>query len=92
MEDDGVALCILEYLRRCPQAADTVEGIANWWIMQQRLNESVEEVQRSIASLQAQGLIRERKGPDGRSIFMAATPDVMAATPDVTAPLQPGAN
>lgn len=73
MEDDVVARCILAYLRRCPQAADTVEGIANWWIVQQRLNESVEEVQRSIEALKAQGLISERKGPDGRSIFTAST-------------------
>lgn len=76
MEDDNVALCILAYLRCRPRAADTVEGIANWWIAQQRLNESVEEVQRSIETLKAQGLISERKGPDGRSIFTASPVNV----------------
>ena len=80
MEDDSVALCILAYLSRCPQAADTVEGIAHWWIMRQRLVESVEEVQRSIESLKAKGLISEHTGPDGRSIFTATTAGV-AATP-----------
>jgi hypothetical protein len=84
MEDDSVAVCILAYLRRCPQAADTIEGITHWWVMGQRLVESVEEVRRSIESLKAKGLINEHTGPDGRSIFTAAPTDVAAKLPSLT--------
>ena len=31
-EDSPLALQILDYLRRHPQAKDSVEGIARWWV------------------------------------------------------------
>jgi len=28
---------ILEYLRKHPEASDTLEGIAEWWLLNQRI-------------------------------------------------------
>lgn len=32
VENSKLALKILDYFRRYPQAKDTVEGIAKWWV------------------------------------------------------------
>ncbi|MDI6792932.1 MAG: hypothetical protein QME81_08720 [bacterium] len=52
---------ILRYLARHPQAKDGLEGIARWWILQERIDVGVDEVQEAISFLVAQGFIIESK-------------------------------
>lgn len=63
---------IIKHLRENPQAGDTIEGIAGWWIMRQRLNECVDLVQQSLERLKARGLVTERKTADGRTLYTAS--------------------
>ena len=67
--DDIVAQQILEYLHEHPHACDTLEGIARWWVMRQRLNESVDVIQRALERLKTEGVIEEHKGPDRRTLY-----------------------
>ena len=67
--DDEPERLILEYLRANPAAGDTVEGIAHWWILRQRITESVELVRRTLANLVAAGLVEERRGPEGQTHY-----------------------
>lgn len=57
---------VLRYLDRHPHAADTIEGIAQWWITQQRLEDSRAQVQAALDRLQAQGLIEVVPAAGGR--------------------------
>lgn len=50
---------IINYLQTNPNAADTVAGIAGWWISKQRLNESIDIVEQALAELERQGKIRK---------------------------------
>ncbi len=70
-DDNEIVQRILEYLREHPQAGDTLEGIAKWWLMCQQLSDRVVSVQRSLEVLKAQGVILEHKRPDGRSFYFA---------------------
>jgi hypothetical protein len=68
-DDADVARCILNYLQKHPQACDTLEGITNWWILQQRLSESIDVIQRSLEVLRADGLIIEQRRGDGQITY-----------------------
>ncbi len=61
-----VAHQILGYLLTHGDAQDTVEGIAEWWLLEQQVRHMVSEVKEALAELAAQKLIIARQGSDGR--------------------------
>ncbi len=61
-----IALQILKYLTCHQDAQDTVEGIAEWWLLQQRIQSMIREVKKALAELISQRLVVERLGPDHR--------------------------
>jgi hypothetical protein len=70
-EEQKLAQQIQEYLELRPQAGDTLEGIANWWLLRQQVNESVEEIKRALAMLKTRNVIVEQKWA-GRTIYVAS--------------------
>ena len=60
----GIAHKILAYLMRHPQAQDTAEGIAHWWLLEERIREGVREVRQELDELTAQGLVIESRQAD----------------------------
>ena len=60
---------ILAYLMDNPDAGDTFEGIAEWWLLHQRIKFETRTVSDAVAKLTAEGLIVEEKGSDSRSIY-----------------------
>lgn len=62
---------ILAFLLQRPRAQDTLEGIATWWLLEQRLEREVQRVERVLERLVADGLVVKRKGADGRARFSA---------------------
>lgn len=62
---------ILEYLARHPQAQDTVEGIAEWWILEQRAHTSVAQVKAALERLVARGLVAAQTSREGRVFYRA---------------------
>lgn len=63
---------IASYLRERGQVADTLEGIARWWIMRQRLQEGQRKVALAMDYLCAQGLVTIRKLPDGAVLYTSS--------------------
>jgi Fe2+ or Zn2+ uptake regulation protein len=72
MSDAEVAQRILGYLRKNRAAGDTLEGIATWWMMRQRVTETTETVQRVIRQLNEAGLIHEHATATGRTLYVAS--------------------
>ena len=60
---------ILSYLRRHPQAADTVTGIASWWLPQQRGEAALTGVQQALDELATQGLVVKTMLADGTILY-----------------------
>lgn len=60
---------IAAYLRERGQVADTLEGIARWWILRQRLHEGQRKVEQAMDYLCAQGLVSIRQLPDGAVLY-----------------------
>lgn len=69
IEVESIAKDIAEYFSVNPNAGDTVEGIANWWIANQRFKNSTLLVQKALEHLVQQGVLH-KKVFDGREIYV----------------------
>ncbi len=67
----GLAEEILDYLKNHPQAQDTVEGIAKWWLLEQGKREKSTAVKKALAELEARGMVSQCIGQDGRIYYAA---------------------
>jgi hypothetical protein len=76
-----VAREILAYLRRCPGAKDTVEGINEWWLLEQRIRSSVAETKAALKQLAGQRLVHVRKSRDGRLYYCGHVPPRKSGRP-----------
>lgn len=66
---DAIAQSIKRYLGSRPQASETVEGVAKWWLIQQRYNDSLEQVQQALEYLEQKGDVSRVLLADGRVVF-----------------------
>ena len=73
MNEKNLARQIVAYLRDHPFSGDTLEGVSRWWVKRQRISECVSEVHQALVRLGNEGLIYERRTPDGRTMFFANT-------------------
>lgn len=55
---------ILSYLTRNPNATDTLEGIAEWWILRERIEQGVEETAQALDFLVSQDLVIQEWTPE----------------------------
>ena len=58
-----VDLMILRYLMERPHAQDTLEGIAEWWVMEQCVKQRTAEVRRALAQLTDGGFLLYSSSP-----------------------------
>lgn len=64
---------ILKYLQAHPDAGDTVEGIAEWWLTHHHANESEVLIEQALNHLVKQGLV-ERHVLVGKTILYGLAP------------------
>lgn len=50
---------ILEYLAEHPQASDTLEGIAEWWVMRQQVRVEIKTLAKVLHRLTGSGLLEK---------------------------------
>lgn len=70
---DLSALCqgILQYLREHPEAADSLDGIAAWWLPRSNHGAPTEAVQEALAKLVAERRIACIDLADGRTLYQS---------------------
>jgi len=61
-----IVSAILEYLLKNPHARDTLDGIYQWWLPQQRIRTDRATVNEALAELVARKLILESKRRDSQ--------------------------
>lgn len=67
--DKALEQQILEYLAAHPQACDTLEGVAKWWVMSQQIAETILAVRRALDRLKQRGLVEEQRCADGQTLY-----------------------
>ena len=71
--DDALCDELLSYLREYPEAMDTLEGIAEWWLSRHRIRTAVERVGRALDILEERDLV-ERVAKGGRVMYRLRAP------------------
>lgn len=56
---------ILAFVLRNPRAQDTLEGIVEWWLLEQRIERETARIRRAVEELVADGLLVEKAGGAG---------------------------
>ena len=62
---------ILQYLHDHPEAADSLDGIASWWLPQSGHSVTIESVQAALVQLVEEHRIARIDLADGRTLFQS---------------------
>jgi len=60
---------VLAYFARNPQAADSLEGIARWRLLEETIRERVEEIERALSWLVAEGFLQQEAAAGAAPVF-----------------------
>ena len=63
---------ILRYIEEHPNAADTVDGIAAWWLNEKLTADELHQVQQALDNLLNSRRMRVRKSADGHAYYSKA--------------------
>ncbi|MFL6335458.1 MAG: hypothetical protein ACJ754_19265 [Pyrinomonadaceae bacterium] len=69
MDKSQIAEDILRYLMKHARAQDTIEGISEWWLLEQDIGRRTAEVKEAVAALVSDGLIIESRNNDARPLY-----------------------
>lgn len=75
MDKDEVARKIMDYLRRNPDAGDTLEGISKWWLQSECIDQSVGEVSTALEELVKEGKLKKQKVKGERLVYKICKED-----------------
>lgn len=65
----AVADEIISYIRKHPNAVDSVEGIASWWITRERYSTAINIVQDALNMLESSGRLLKSTTGNGKEIY-----------------------
>lgn len=60
---------IEQHFSENPYAADTVEGIAEWWLARQRYEHAVDRVENALSYLVKTGKVKKSETSNGTSVY-----------------------
>lgn len=66
---------IARYLGQHPDAADSLEGIRQWWLPRLRLQEATAEIEAALEDLVRHGVVVRLAMPDGTVVYRRAATD-----------------
>ncbi len=67
--DPEIEEAVLSYLDRHPYAADTLYGIADWWLPQQRYVTAQARIEVVLQQLVEQGVLQLKRLPNGAALY-----------------------
>ncbi len=72
---EDTARMILDYLRRNPEAGDTIEGISKWWLNREKIDVTVDEISIALEKLITKGTIEKQSVNGENSIYRISKND-----------------
>lgn len=60
-KETEISRAILHYLQVHPDAKDTLQGIAEWWLLKEWTEQKFQQIEASISDLVSRGLVVERR-------------------------------
>ena len=69
MERRELTAAILRYLVKHPDTGDSIEGIARWRLLQDKIDATVDQVSEIVQELSTRGMVVEKEIPGGTRIY-----------------------
>jgi Fe2+ or Zn2+ uptake regulation protein len=66
---EDISKKILDYLRKNPDAGDTIEGISRWWVQSEFIEQSVDEVASVLERLTKEGMVKKQEVKGGSTLY-----------------------
>jgi len=66
---EQISELIVSYLGKHPEAQDTLDGIADWWLTFERIELSTNAVADALTDLVRQGIVTLQKSGDGATFY-----------------------
>jgi hypothetical protein len=60
---------VLAYIIRNPEAEDTMEGIVEWWLLEQRIRYAIADVEAALRELVGKDFLVARECSEGRIYY-----------------------
>ena len=75
--DDVVSVAkeIIDYLHEHPNAADSLDGVVNWWLTRQRIKSAKDIVERALDYLISEGVVDKKTHKGNESVYSNITLD-----------------
>ena len=70
---DRLTRAIVRYVNAHPNASDTLEGVARWWVASDAERAPIDLLQRALDTLTDRHVLTRRVLPDGRQAYAAST-------------------
>ncbi len=68
-DDASLRTAILFYLQQTPRAADSLEGIKNWWLPEQYKELDIKKIEDVLQQMVTEGLVKKASLVDGTVIY-----------------------
>jgi hypothetical protein len=68
-KEQKIAQLLINFMQNNPEAKHTAEGIARWWILQQKLEDELEVIEKVIECLTDEGIIEKIEFSDGDAYY-----------------------
>ena len=65
----GLTYQVLSYLVENPKAEDTLEGVLQWWLLQERIGYEMKRVKQALEDLAVRNFVTEVNGPGNRIFY-----------------------
>jgi Fe2+ or Zn2+ uptake regulation protein len=72
----AIAQEISAYLKAHPEAADSLEGVARWWLARQHYEQAINKVKKALEYLVAEGVVTRTSTTGGNTLYSSASRDV----------------
>jgi DNA-binding IclR family transcriptional regulator len=73
-EKSRIAQELLSYLARHPDAQDTLDGICEWWLLEEKIKRRKAEIREVLGDLVRSGLVMENPRRDERTRYLLNRP------------------
>lgn len=73
-EKSRIAQELLSYLARHPDAQDTLDGICEWWLLEEKIKRRKAEIREVLGELVRSGLVMENPGRDEHTRYRLNRP------------------
>ena len=70
-DNADIASEILKYLADHPNAADTLNGIVQWWLPERTIRFQVDQVRQALDELIAKGMVTKQRRSDSKIVYRA---------------------